>query len=432
MDTVHQLIVAGGGVAGLDLATHLAGRRTTGGRLQVTLVDQEVAHVWKPMLHTIAAGTREVRQQQTAYLAQAREHGFRFAPGRLAGIDREAKMVRLAPWPDAHGEELLPERAIRYDTLVLALGSRANDFGTPGVAEHGHTIDARHQAMVFNEVVRDGMLRTMVRGRPFDIAIVGGGATGVELAAELIQLVEFSNAYGLASESRMTAAIRVTLVESGPRLLAAFPEAVSEATRQRLEALGVEVRTGTRVAGAERGRLRLAEGDPIEADLLVWAAGVQGSTDLALGDLELTKSRQLVIGPDFRTSRDRDIFALGDCASLTLPDQERPLPPTAQVAAQQARYLARYLPRLIAGDRVPPFTYRDFGALVSLGGYDAFGSLGKFGFLKPAFLRGRVAQLGHAMLYRSHQARLHGFRRGTALWLVDLLNARVRPSIRLD
>jgi NADH dehydrogenase len=102
------------------------------------------------------------------------------------------------------------------------------------------------------------------------------------------------------------------------------------------------------------------------------------------------------------------------------------------VAHQQALYLTAHLPALLASQHVPDFVYHDFGSLVSLGGYGAFGSLGKFGFFKGGFIRGRVAQLGHAMLYRSHQARLYGFWRGSLLWLVDRINARVRPAIRLD
>lgn len=113
-------------------------------------------------------------------------------------------------------------------------------------------------------------------------------------------------------------------------------------------------------------------------------------------------------------------------------DFEQPLPPTAQVAHQQAQHLIEHLPAALHGKPIPPFQYRDFGSLVSLGGYDAFGSLGKFGFFYGGFIRGRVAQFGHTMLYRSHQPRLHGFWRGALIWLVDLINARLRPSIRLD
>jgi NADH dehydrogenase len=192
--------------------------------------------------------------------------------------------------------------------------------------------------------------------------------------------------------------------------------------------------TGTRVTEARADGFELDGIGHFPATLSVWSAGVKAPDFLKeLAGLETTRGNQLVIKPSLQTSRDDAIYAVGDCSSLLLEGLERPLPPTAQVAHQQAQHLIRHLPAaLAAGTLVPPFAYRDFGSLVSLGGYDAFGSLGKFGFFKGGFIRGRVAQFGHAMLYRSHQSRLHGFWRGGLIWLVDRINSRLRPSIRLD
>ncbi|HQQ71047.1 MAG TPA: FAD-dependent oxidoreductase, partial [Alicycliphilus sp.] len=146
--TQHQVVIVGGGVAGLEIASAL-GRRWRGGKPAgkptVTLVDCDSAHVWKPMLHTIAAGTRDVSQQQTTYIGQAKEAGFTFQPGAFSGLSRDLRQVTLAPLHAADGRLLIPERQLPYDTLVLALGSQANDFGTPGVAEHAWKIDSRVQ-----------------------------------------------------------------------------------------------------------------------------------------------------------------------------------------------------------------------------------------------------------------------------------------------
>jgi NADH dehydrogenase len=427
---VHRLLVVGGGVAGLDIATHLAGRRTAQGPLAVTLIDREMAHIWKPMLHTIAAGTSDVYQQQTSYVAQAREHGFVFHPGEVASIDRNARTIRLNPWRTQQGKEVFAGSEVPYDTLILALGSRANDFGIPGVAEYCHTIDSRDQAIAFNDEIRVRILESIKHSTPIEIAIVGGGATGVELAAELVELATSSEYYGAQEMSKK---VKISLLESGDHLLAAFPMRIAEAARQRLEAIGITVHTSTSVTAAEPTGFRLQDGGLLKADLQIWAAGVKAPDVLStLTGLELTRNNQLVVGPTLRSTRDEHIYAVGDCASLTPAGQERPLPPTAQVAHQQARYLADRLPEMLAGRSVPDFRYHDFGSLVSLGGYDAFGSLGKFGFFKGGFIRGRVAQLGHAVLYRSHQVRLHGFWRGTLLWIVDRINAHIRPTIRLD
>ena len=312
----------------------------------------------------------------------------------------------------------------------MAIGSRANDFGTPGVAEHCFYIDSRQQAEAFNQEIRLRVLQALGHDVPLMIAIVGGGATGVELAAELVQLAESMSAYGVPG---LASRLRITLVEAGPRLLAAFPEDISSATRERLEAIGIRVLLGTQVRAATADGLALSDGTLLPASLKVWAAGVKGPDSFAdLGGLETTANNQLRVLPTLQTTRDPHIYAMGDCASLVPAGADRPLPPTAQVAHQQAKYLIRSLPRALQDKPVGEFAYRDLGALVSLADYDAFGSLGQFGLFNGLTFRGRLAQFSHVMLYRSHQSRIHGFWRGGMLWLVDRLNSLLRAPIRLD
>ena len=273
-------------------------------------------------------------------------------------------------------------------------------------------------------------MKATVSGRTLTVGIVGGGATGVELAAELVQVAAIAETYGLAGAS---ARIRIVLIESGSRILGPFPERVADAARKKLEDLGVTVRTDAKVAAVDEAGFRLADGETIAADLMVWAAGVKAPPLLeTLSGMERTRSGQLVVGPTLVAASDPRIFAVGDCASPRLPGRDEPVPTTAQAAHQQALYLCRHLPALIGGKTVPPARYHDFGSLVSLGGYDAFGSLGRFGFFDGGFIRGRVAQLGHAMLYRSYQARLHGVWKGGLLWLADTIGRRVRPAAKLD
>lgn len=432
---MHRIVIVGGGVAGVEIASAL-GRRYGRGRarpegFRVVLLDKDWSHLWKPMLHTIAAGTSDVSQQQTPYVAQAREAGFQYLPGEMEGLDRDAREVLLAELRGTNGEVIIPARRIGYDTLVIAIGSQANDFGTPGVREHCMEIDSRRQAQAFSRASRSEMVRALAFDSGLSIGIVGGGATGVELAAQLVQMTHLAAGYGAEDLPRR---VSITLIESGPRLLAAFPEDISAATLERLRSLGIRVLLDSRVASVDESGFMLANGEQVPAQLRVWAAGVKGPPVLAaLDGLRATPSNLLEVRPSLQTMDDPDIYAVGDCASLRPPGAQRALPPTAQVAHQQARHLIDHLPAALERGRpVPDFVYRDLGALVSLGEYDAYGSLGKFGLFTGVTIRGRIAQYSHAWLYRAHQVRLHGFWRGTLLWLVDQINSRVRAPITLD
>jgi len=361
--------VVGGGVAGLEIASAL-GKLKSPHIASVTLVDADSAHVWKPMLHTIAAGTRDLAQQQTTYLAQASDAHFMYQPGAMSGLDREAKEVILDPILALDGREVVPMRRLGYDKLIIAVGSGANDFGTPGVLEHCYMIDSRRKADEFNSEIRLRMVRSMTEGEPLQVAIVGAGATGVELAAELVQLSESAEAYGVLSKD---AKFRILLIESGPRILPSFPQEISTATQQRLEALGVQVLLGRRVQAATSDSLVLDGEEAVCAGLSVWAAGVKAPHFLSLLGLPTNHSNQLVVNADLQTA-DPDIYAVGDCACFTETGAERPLPPTAQVAHQQARYLIELLPKVLASRHAyagKGFAFRDFGALVSLAHYDA-------------------------------------------------------------
>lgn len=425
-----RIVIVGGGTAGLLLATRLGDTLGRSGRASVTLIDKSATHIWKPMLHTIAAGTRDVRQQQVIYLAHARDHGFTFQPGDMEDLDRTARVVRLAELRSPSGEVVIGPRTIEYDVLILALGSCANDFGTPGVHDHCHFIDSQAQAESFNEALRIRIFQSVVSNTALNVSIVGAGATGVELAAELSRLLEVAASYG---DPGIRSRLNLTLYESAPRVLAAFPPTVSESSEAQLRNIGLKVQTGTRVIAAEPDGFRLGDGSKQPANLMVWAAGVKAPDFLGkLQGIASNRSNQIAIRPSLQTQDDDSVFALGDCATLTLAGNERPLAPTAQVATQQAQHLAKHLPGWLRGRPLPDFVFHDFGALVSLSDYNAFGTLGRFGFFSGGFIRGRFAQLSHAMLYRQHQQALHGFGKAMALWTAERINGLVQPKIRLS
>lgn len=430
MTTPTRIVIVGGGIAGLQLATRLGERLGRSGRAQITVVDRSPTHIWKPMLHTIAAGTRDVQQQQVIFLAHARDHGYAYQPGELKGLDRARRRVQLGEIRSQDGDVAIDARELEYDVLILALGSQANDFGVPGVREHCYFIDSQQQAETFNEALRMRVFRSIARDEPFRVAIVGAGATGVELAAELSRLLEVAQAYG---DETVRERLQLTLLESGPRILNAFPARISASAQRRLEQIGFHVLTSTRVTSADANGFHYGDGSFTEADLMVWAAGVKAPDFMqALGGLDTNRANQIVVGPTLQATGDEHVFAIGDCGSLLPDGHERPLPPTAQVATQQAEHLAKHLPAWLDGTPIPPFAFRDFGALVSISDYDAFGTLGQFGFFRGGFIQGRFAQFSHLMLYRRHQQALHGFPKATLLWIAERINGWVQPRIRLS
>jgi NADH:ubiquinone reductase (H+-translocating) len=428
----HRVVVLGGGAGGLELATRLGDTLGKSDRAHVTLVDRGRTHLWKPLLHEVAAGSMDIHQHQIDYLAQARWHHFTYAQGALAGLDRGARQVLVSSVKDDEGEEILPERRIAYDTLVVAIGSESNDFGTPGVREHAFTIDNSWQAHLFHRRLVNACFRANYSndGRVLDIAIVGAGATGVELAAELHNTIRVLAAYGLESFDPERQ-IHIAVIEAGPRILPGLPDHIAEGTTSVLEDLGIEVFTSEKVIEVTASRIRTATGREIPADFTVWAAGIRCNEVLRdLGGLESNRVNQLVVKPTLETTRDANVFALGDCAACPWKDGKF-LPPRAQTAHQQASHMVGTIKRRLAGEAPRPFRYRDFGSLVSLGGYDTVGQL--MGFISSEKFRveGWLAKLFYLSLYRQHVWALSGFWRMALDTLARLIRRQTEPKVKL-
>jgi NADH dehydrogenase len=429
---VHRIVVIGGGAGGLELATQLGDRLGARGRAHVTLVDRSRTHLWKPLLHEVAAGSMDIHAHQLDYLAQARWHHFTFVLGALEGLERQARHVRLAAVRDDEGTEILPPRRIPYDTLVIAIGSESNDFGTPGVRDNAFTIDNAWQAHLFHRRLVNACFRAnfAADGRVLRIAIVGAGATGVELAAELHNTLRVLSAYGL-DHFHPERQIHIALVEAGPRLLPGLPEYIAKETRRTLDALGVEVLVDQRVVEVAPGLLKTASGRELPADFTVWAAGIRCADVLRdLDGLESNRINQLVVTATLQATRDADIFAMGDCAAAPW-SAERKVPPRAQAAHQESSHLVRSLDRRLRGLEPRPFRYRDFGSLVSLGNYQSVGTLMGFATGGTLRLEGLLAKLFYLSLYRMHVWALHGFWRMALDTLARAIRSQTDPKVKL-
>ena len=432
----HRIVVVGGGAGGLELATRLGNRYGDGTRASVTLVERARTHLWKPLLHAVAAGSLDRAQHELNYLAQAHWHNFTYRFGEMVGLDRDTKEVILAAMLDEEGREIIPASRLAYDTLIMAVGSVTNDFGTPGAAQHAIPLETPEQASRFNRRLVNACLRANAQAEPvrpgqLHVAIIGAGATGTELAAELHRTVRAVVAYGL-DRIDPERDIRIVLVEAAPRILPALPERISIATMALLEKMGVEVKAGTRVAEVRADGVVFADGALLPAELVVWAAGVKGPAFLKdLGGMENSRLNQLVVGPSLQTTRDPSIFAIGDCASCTLAGHDKPLPPRAQAAHQMANHIFAQIEHVLEGKPVAPFIYRDFGSLVSLGKYSTVGSLMGFLVGKSMFIEGYFARIMYRSLYKMHQTALHGG--APTLWrsVGSLFSQRAEPGVKL-
>jgi NADH dehydrogenase len=428
----HRIVIVGGGAGGLELATRLG--RTLGkrGKARITLIDANLTHIWKPLLHEVAAGSLNSSADELNYVAQAKWNHFEFQMGRMSGLERERKCVHLAASFDEHGVELVPARSLSYDTLVIAVGSTTNDFGTKGAAEHCIFLDTREQAERFHRLLLSHYMRAHAaegHQSTINMAIVGAGATGVELAAELHHAARELAAYGLNGIKPEN--VHITLIEAGPRVLPALPERISQPVHQTLKDLGVTVLTDAAVSEVTDEGLHTKDGNFVPATLKVWAAGIRAPSFLKdIDGLESNRIYQLQVLPTLQTTRDENIFAFGDCAACPQPDSDRNVPPRAQAAHQQASLLAKSIARRLEGKDLPTYRYRDYGSLISLSSFSAVGNL--MGNLTGnVMLEGWLARMFYVSLYRMHQIALYGVARTGLMMIGDKLSTSTVPRLKL-
>lgn len=431
------IVVVGGGAGGLELVTSLGDRYGEKGLVDVVLVDASPIHIWKPHLHEVAAGRMDMHMHRLEYVAQARWHSFEFQLGRMTAIDRERKTIHIEAVPDFDGDPMLPERELHYDYLVIAIGSTVNTFGIPGADAFTMALDSTHDAERFRQKLVAACMRADARaerGEPHQvsIAIIGAGATGVELSAELRHTSKVLRAFGVHSmDPRQD--VRITLIEAAERVLPALPLRISASVEGLLRKMGIDVLKSERVSEVSKDGLATASGQFIRADLMVWAAGIKAPNMLAgFGGLESNRINQLVVDDHLTSTRDPDVFAFGDCAACVWLDGEGTIPPRAQAAHQQASYLVKIFDMRLFGKGDPgPFKYKDFGSLVSLGKTGATGNLMGGVIGGSMFIEGLVARVMYRSLYQMHQIALHGWIKSSLDAVARFIKQSTEPHVKL-
>ena len=430
-DEIHKILIIGGGAAGLELATHLGHALGKKDLAEVTLLDATSTHIWKPLLHEVASGTL-AEAEEIEYLSQAHRNHFRFRLGRMEGLNRETQEVIVSPTFNDKGVELIPRRVLKYDTLVLSVGSVSNTFGIKGVDQHCMFIDTTTQAYRFQKqlvetyYIKSYAGQNSLKDKPLSIVIIGAGATGVELSAELHEVTKLLATYGLEDSDK----VKITIIEAATQLLPALPPRLSIATQQQLVKLDIQLKLGRRVTEVTETAVHTHDGEVFEADLKVWAAGIKAPDWMKnLDGLETNHINQLVVDQTLKTSDD-NIFAIGDCAACVWEGHGGNVPPRAQAAHQQASAVAKTIVNRLKNKPAVKFVYHDYGSLVSLGKFTTVGSL-MGSLMGTVSVGGFIAYIVYLSLYKMHQVAIHGYFRTAMLSLSNLFRRSTHAKIKM-
>ena len=439
MENIHRVVIVGGGAGGLELATKLGNTLGKKKIAEIILIDAKKTHVWKPLLHEIAAGSLNPDKDELEYLAQAHWHHFKFRYGRVNQVNSKNKSVSIEPTYDIDGTEIIPLRKIKYDTLVLSVGSTVNDFKIPGAKEFAVTLDTQDQAERFHQKLHNSILRAQtqkgsVRPGQLEVVIVGGGATGVELAAELHKATREMTAYGL-DRVKPDRDINIYLVEASNRLLPALPLKISASVESELRKLNVKLFLGERVTKVTKEGIETQSGKKILSSLVVWAAGIKAPEFLSyIKDMETNSIHQIKVESTLQSISDANIFAFGDCAACPVkPGSDLLVPPRAQAAHQQASMLYKSIKSKILkpNKTLPKYVYKDYGSLVNLGRYSTVGNLMGSLLGGSMFVEGLIARLMYLMLYQMHLSALHGLVSVVFRLLGKIISRRTEARVKL-
>lgn len=439
MENLHRVVIVGGGAGGLELATKLGNTLGKKKIAEIILIDAKKTHVWKPLLHEIAAGSLNPDKDELEYLAQAHWHHFKFRYGRVNQVDSQNKTVSIEPTYDIDGAEIIPLRKIKYDTLVLSVGSTVNDFNIPGAKEFAVALDTQDQAERFHQKLHNSILRAQtqkgsVRPGQLEVVIVGGGATGVELAAELHKATREMTAYGL-DRVNPDRDISISLVEASNRLLPALPVKITTSVESELRKLNVKLFLGERVTKVTKDGIETQSGKKIISSLVVWAAGIKAPEFLSqIKGIETNSIHQIKVESTLQSTSNTDIFAFGDCAACPVkPGSDLLVPPRAQAAHQQASMLYKSIKSKVLkpNKALANYVYKDYGSLVNLGRYSTVGNLMGSLLGGSMFVEGLIARLMYLMLYQMHLSALHGVVSVIFRLLGKIISRRTEARVKL-
>jgi NADH dehydrogenase len=425
-NAIPKIVIVGGGAGGLELSSQLGDRLGKKNKASITLVNDTLTHIWKPLLHEVAAGTLDSHEDELSYIALAKLHHFDFELGQLRGINRAERCIEVSYFDCL--QKAPQTKLIFYDALVLAVGSITSDFNVPGAKEHCFFLDNLQQAETLQKAFLYSFMQPQTDPQmKIEVAIIGGGATGVELAAELYYAAEQFHHYNLGIKDNLP--VHITIIEAGKRLLSAVPDPIANQVLQDFSDKNITILTEQKVTQVTKSGVYVNDRF-IPTHFNIWCAGVRCADYLShIGGLETTPTNQIIVNEYLQTPSDPRVFAIGDCAAFRLPN-EKLAPPRAQTAQQEALLLAKSFELFLKKQRLMKFHYQDRGSIISLSRPNAVGQITPQKGVTVG-IRGRLARWVYSFLYKHHQAILLGWWKTFLFSLSHWLTKPIRLRLKL-
>lgn len=342
-----KVVVIGAGFAGISAIKELAAAGA-----EVTLIDRNIYSTFQPLLYQVATGGLNPGDVAYPVRAATYRHDVRFRHGTVEKIDREGKAVLLDDGTK-----------IGYDFLIIATGATVNHFGVPGAADHSLSLYTRRDAISVRDRIMSDLEKLAAEGgdRDLSLVVVGGGATGVEMAGTLAELRNAGLSAGFPEIDSKR--VHVVLVEQMSELLGPFHPKLRSYTLKQLRKRGVDVRLDATIEEVRDSAVLLKSGEEIPADVTIWAAGIAAPASVAGWGLPQGRGGRIKVSGDLRVEGSEEIFATGDIAFR----EKDSFPQLAQPAIQSGRHAARQIGLLASGQSTKPFVYKDKGTMATIG-----------------------------------------------------------------
>ncbi len=431
-----KVVILGAGFAGIYTAINLKKLKKD---LEIVLVDYNNYHLYKPMLHEVATSSVEPKHITQPIRKILQGNGFDFIRGMVQDIDFKNKIVKICQecsdcevldrcsldrFDLSMSDVISQKKGLEYDYLVISVGGSPNFYGIRGAKEFSLPLnDLKDSTRISHRILEAFQVANCVadreiRRRILTFAVVGAGPTGIEFVSDLHDWV-----YGVLLEEFVNVEpddVKIYLIEAGEDILPLSNKETRRAAKKRISEKEIVLIKGSPVVEVEKDGLILKDSikdskTRIKTFTTIWAAGVKGNDRVSRWDIKKDRADRIIVDEYLEVDGVDGVFALGDCSLQKLPEFERPLPQTAQVAVQQAKFLVSHLSRKIDNKEKVPFHFHDLGSAVSIGKYSALGNV--LGILQ---LSGLVGWIFWKFLYLRHLMAIKRGLRGALDWFYDI------------